>query len=302
MKHFVISIDGGGVGAVIPARILERLQAFRPGLFNAVSVVGGTSAGGIVAGAIASGLPMSRVVDLFQRHSRRIFKRRFWRTLVTVFGWFGAKYSPDFLNSILRDVFGGVRLGELTKKIVLPAVQLDMPTIDSGVHWDAREFTNYPNDRQLLDVLLTDAIMATTAAPTIFPTHRIASVGNFADGGLYAANPLAVTVSRIREHDANPEIVVLSLGCGVAVRSMPIGNLGKYTWARRGLSLLLDVPSRAAVRHINVWPCVRMFRINPIIPADYALDNAAAVPALYDVANWLDLSSVLDWLTIHWKD
>ena len=84
----VLAIDGGGVGGIIPARILERLYAIDPRVIDNADLVAGTSTGGLIALGLARGLSPAELCDVYQNHAREIFsstcrrRRAVWREVV----------------------------------------------------------------------------------------------------------------------------------------------------------------------------------------------------------------------------
>src|SRR5712692_9506401 len=77
----IVSLDGGGMRGVYTATYLGELaDAFaRKRRIPALDVgkgfdlIAGTSTGGIVACALAAGIPLRAVVSLYQEHGRAIF-------------------------------------------------------------------------------------------------------------------------------------------------------------------------------------------------------------------------------------
>jgi patatin-like phospholipase/acyl hydrolase len=60
----ILSLDGGGIRGVLTASLLERLEEKQPGFLTMVDLFAGTSTGGILALALASGMT-AEVRDLY---------------------------------------------------------------------------------------------------------------------------------------------------------------------------------------------------------------------------------------------
>src|SRR5918999_371 len=72
----ILSIDGGGVRGVIPALALAALERVngKP-VREQFDFLAGTSAGALVAGAMAAGMPAERLVRLYMDESPGLFRR-----------------------------------------------------------------------------------------------------------------------------------------------------------------------------------------------------------------------------------
>ncbi len=120
--------------------------------------------------------------------------------------------------------------------------------------WRARESA----DR---DASMVDVGMATSAAPTYFPSHEIAE-RVLIDGGVFAANPVVAAVTEaLKRRDDTPtdlaprELLVVSLGTGqyeVGFEQRKVRRWGRigWVWPRHGepalISTFLDGQSDAA--------------------------------------------------------
>src|SRR5450432_4171345 len=97
----ILSIDGGGIRGIIPARILAHIEELtnRP-IASLFDLVAGTSTGGILALGLTipkfPGRPLyaaQEFVAMFEREGPRIFSRSVVRTLVTSDSLVWKKYS-----------------------------------------------------------------------------------------------------------------------------------------------------------------------------------------------------------------
>lgn len=94
-----------------------------------------------------------------------------------------AKYSPDGLRSVLTERFGERTLGDLKHRVLIPTVNYSK---GSGQFFKTPHTPQFSQD---FKHKLVDVGMATAAAPTYFPLHRIGEEGVFADGGLVGNSP-----------------------------------------------------------------------------------------------------------------
>jgi len=220
MRPFrVLSIDGGGIRGLYTAVLLHGLAqrnarmndqpTDRLDLGHAFDMVVGTSTGAILATAIASGVALEDVIQLYRGRSSAIFSdptpppqerlrllRWLWRHKCR------AASTPQALQDALQDVLGGETVGEMYQR---RGVALCVPTIDveSQKSWVYK--TPHDKDGRRLqrdnDYRLVDVCMSSAAAPIVFPLHGVAkpndvgeNINWFVDGGLWANNPVMVAM------------------------------------------------------------------------------------------------------------
>ncbi len=225
----VLSLDGGGMRGIYTAAFLSRLidqfarirnePALDLGL--GFDLITGTSTGAIVGCALAVGRPMSEIVALYREHGPKIFPHRLTGKRSAVyrasqgdrFVRAGDKALRNALVAVLHhttmlDVFTGRGIS-----LSIPAVLMSehrawvfKKTPKSGVRDD-----RYP---------LVDVCMATSAAPIYRSLAAIKDPNTpggplqvFADGGLWANNPIMVgLVDALTIAEPGRPIEIFSLG------------------------------------------------------------------------------------------
>ena len=225
----VLSLDGGGMRGIYTAAFLDRLvaqQAARTGnkeldIGLGFDLICGTSTGAIVASAAAIGCPLGRVVDLYRKQGAGIFPHRITGKLSVMYRVFNrrrfVRLGDRALRSALAAEFGKVTMSDVFKK---RSISLSVPTVDMSTHrsWVFKRtpVSGVRDD----DYKLVDICMASSAAP-IF--RSLAAIDNpnrdqharkvFADGGLWANNPVmvAMTDALAMASDDQP-IEIFSLG------------------------------------------------------------------------------------------
>ena len=213
----VLSLDGGGMRGVYTAAYLKSVtEAFARRRGVAALDVGagfdlivGNSTGGIIASALAKGVPLEEVVNLYREHGQRVFRRPVPTKL-------SLKTFPEFINDLimrrdalargdqaLREALEGI-LGETTLAEVYMerGVALAVPVVEMSRHRGWVFKTPHFKDTTGRDdgYALVDVCMATSAAPVYRSMARIASQdgqqpsGMFVDGGLWANNPVMISL------------------------------------------------------------------------------------------------------------
>ena len=240
----ILSLDGGGLRGLITAVLLERLEASRPGFLASVDLVAGTSTGGILALALAKGLPPSTLATIYLGQGETIFNRPLSRRLGSLLGVARAKYDNDGLAGVLKRFFGDTRLYHLDKRVAVTAFDLD-DEANLGRTWRPKVFHNYPGEGTDRDELALDVALRTSAAPTYFP-----SVDGYVDGGVFANNPSMVALAQA--FDARyfgdgavrnlANVRLLSVGTGANLKHLAGARLdwGIAEWAAPLLSVLMD--------------------------------------------------------------
>lgn len=224
----ILSIDGGGVRGIFPAKVLADLEddlAARGGtrslLHEHFDLICGTSTGGIIALALALGIPAREILNLYLDHSKMIFgqKRNFFSRIVN------AAYDRKPLEEIVRQTFkyGGLpedpRLMDCKTNVCIPVYDLvqGSPSILKTKHHEA-----YVRDYHLPAYQVA---LATSSAPTYFDPYSASYIdlngakqflNNKVDGGVVVNNPTHVGIIEAQKAFGRPlhELRVLSIGTG----------------------------------------------------------------------------------------
>ncbi|OJW72867.1 MAG: hypothetical protein BGO68_00495 [Candidatus Amoebophilus sp. 36-38] len=222
-KFRILSIDGGGVRGIIPARILQAIEeeTGKP-IFELFDLVIGNSTGGLVALALVTPDSQGEVkyqardlVTFYKQQSGTIFYASWKHKIKTGWGLWGPKYNRKMLDQALENVFGTTQLSQTLKPALAISYSLDkiLPHV-----WT----THKALARIHKDYYLKDIAGATSAAPIYFSPkvlndeqgHTLHEV----DGGLWANNPEFTAVLGIRNmHQivANKDVLLISIGTGI---------------------------------------------------------------------------------------
>ena len=161
----ILTIDGGGIKGVFPASFLATVEdTIGDNIANYFDLIVGTSTGGIIALGLGLGLSAKEILDFYEESGPLIFGGN---RVLRYLRWLGmAKYNSDNLREKLTDCFGRKKLGDSTKRLVIPCLNLET----GAVH----VYKTAHHSRLLRDYKeeVVEVALATSAAPTYFPPHR----------------------------------------------------------------------------------------------------------------------------------
>ena len=225
----VLSLDGGGMRGIYTAAFLDRLVTYFArargvealDLGKGFDLITGTSTGAIVASALAVGKPLGDVVRLYEQHGPKIFPHRIKGTASAIYRALRGRAYVRAGDRALREALGEV-LGDVTMLDVYErrGISLSVPAVSMKTH-RAWVFKKTPKSGVRDDLYpLVDVCLASSAAPIY---RSLAAVDDpmadhgrkqvFADGGLWANNPVLVgLVDALMVADRERPIEIFSLG------------------------------------------------------------------------------------------
>jgi uncharacterized protein len=261
----ILCIDGGGIKGVFPASFLATVEdAIGGRVTDYFDLIAGTSTGGIIALGLGLGLSASEILQFYEALGPGIFKGSRIKRL-TALGF--SRYRNRSLKGALESIFGDNRLGDSSKRLVIPALNLE----NGEVH--VYKTAHHPRLERDYKEKAVDVALATAAAPTYFPVHRTAAAIPLLDGGIWANNPTGMAVVEAVGVLGWPResLRVLSLGC--TSEALSIGRArfvgrGAAYWATRIVGLFMTAQSFSSmgtayilVGHESV------FRVDPVVPS-----------------------------------
>lgn len=267
----VLALDGGGARGMFTAALLAGLEddIGRP-VVDHFNLVVGTSTGGVIGLALGAGLSPREILEFYVSEKDSIFADRLgWRAVRRVFA---AKYPSERLQGALQRILGPTLIGESKVPLVIPAYNLG----ENDVY--LFKTPHHPRLKRDHKVPMWAAAMATTAAPTFFPTFRLPTDHvRLVDGGVWANNPAMVGVTEAVSMFGCQlqDVRVLSLGTTTSLRTRRsrLDNAGLIRWARgpNVVDVLLTGQSAGAfaqVQHL-IGP-ENAHRLNPPAPDELA--------------------------------
>jgi len=211
----ILSLSGGGFMGLYTACVLAELEQEigRP-IASCFDLMAGTSVGGIIALGLAAEVQAGAIRNAIAVDGPKIFSRRpplqgmLAKRMALMSNAFHAKYRAAALKATITSIVGETKkLGHLHHRVMVPAVNL---TKGAPQVFKTDHHRSFQRDWRLKVV---DVALATSAAPTFFPLHKIGGE-LFADGGLYANSPDHLALHEAEYFLAQPlkEIWILSIG------------------------------------------------------------------------------------------
>lgn len=276
----ILSIDGGGIKGVFPASFLAALERHLPNPIGSYfDLIVGTSTGGIIALGLGLGFKAGELLGFYEKHGPEIFGGN--RLYLWLRHWGLAKYDSEPLRNALKQYFGDKPLGESKARLVIPSMNVE--TGEVYIYKTA----HHPRFASDYRVPATDVAMATSAAPTYFPTYSSSSSVPLVDGGVWANNPMGMAVVEALGYLGWPKesLRVLSIGC--TSEPFDIGfrrkfALGLLPWARKATDLFMAGQSSGALGTAYVLAGhERVMRINRMVKEGrFGLDTSKEISSL----------------------
>ena len=270
----VLSLDGGGMRGLYTATLISSLASSLRGkpvdIGSVFDVIVGTSTGGILATALAIGVPIQEVIELYRSVGPSIFVdpqpqpslanlkfpegsklgklwwfirhgKSIWRDpFVQWCRRNASKAANDSgpLRAELTRLFGTMTFGQLYEKRQIGLCMAAVKILDEKL----RVFKTPHIGTKNYDVNLTlvDACMATSAAPLYLPLAEVPnpqmpdSYEIYADGGLAVNNPVMIGLIEALQIVGNSgrQIEIFSVG----TCSAPEGAVVSRTELNRGIA------------------------------------------------------------------
>lgn len=314
MPYRILSFDGGGIGGLFTAAVLDRLAAAFPPLLPKCDLLAGTSTGGIIAIALAAGKTPADLVNLYARNGKKIFDDSFWDDITDLGAAVGSDYDNRNLKKILNAELGETTtLSQLKKRILVPTFDLDpfdahslegtaLPVSEPRI-WKPKFFHNFPGSDTDGAQLAVHVALRTSAAPTYFPAFQ-----GFIDGGVVANNPSMAAVAtaldpRCADQDLK-DLVLLSISTGSDEKFIKGESLdwGWGQWARPLVSIMIS--GVMGVAHFQCKQILgdRYQRLDRVFDRPVQLDDTkpATLAYLQQQAGLVNISTVVQWLQQRW--
>lgn len=316
----VLSLDGGGIRGLYTASILQRLlNRYGDGnkdLGRGFDLIAGTSTGGILAMALASGVPVAKIIQLYKEAGPRIFTKPAPDTLWAKIRWATTSIGkPANCNSVLKSelkqIFHEQTIKDLwdERGIGLCLTSVNLTTHRAQVFKTPHiENKNADNSRKLVDICL-----ATSAAPIILPIGQSNDPDDpdrkeyHVDGGLWANNPILVALTEAMQlSETSQDIEIISVGTcqnstgNILDPKKENGGLAYWNFGIKPLSISLEAQSHgylhiakfladSLTKHGKNCKVLRLYESSPSAEQSKHLGldkaNAQSIKVLLDLAS-----------------
>lgn len=321
MKYLILALDGGGVKILLQWTILKRIITKFPNFLDNVTIFAGTSAGSMLAGALAAN-KMEDINELINvKTISSVFERTYTQEIKSLWGTIHAKYDNHNLKELLDKTFGGLKICELPRAVFIPSFAINAEDDKHVAKHNLEHITNpesptwmncrckrwhnifFHNLREKLnasettknDVVVAEAILKSGAAPYYFPI-----AGNCVDGGLAHNNPSMAVLSHLLALKIPIEdIYIFSLGSGEKPTEYNVqdnSSVGLYNWAPYLMDMIFDANMEACVHSCHEILQDRFHRESPLLSEAIALDGYKQGELLIKMGEEADLTETFKWI------
>lgn len=243
----ILSIDGGGIRGIIPAKILALLEEelsrrdMSPHICDYFDMICGTSTGGIIAVGLGLGMPASDILKMYIENAEAIFPHNTWKSKLCNVLRGKSLYERDALKGLIKDAYekaAGIspaRLGHSHTRLCIPVYDAHK----GAMH--VFKTSHHPELIREYQMPAVDVAMSTAAAPVYFDSYNFEyspinggqkmSYSNIVDGGIMANNPTLIGYTEAVQSlkVSVGDLAILSLGTGTnLLRDLPKTLTAKY--------------------------------------------------------------------------
>lgn len=284
LRFQVLSLDGGGIKGLFSAVVLAKLEEdLGVNVVDHFDLIVGTSTGGIIALGLGAGLSPKEIVQFYVEHGPSIFRRP---NCVAKSQWlWRRKYPHGPLKQALIECFGETKLSDSRRMLVIPSYNLDKDEVYLF------KTPHHPRLNRDGKEPFWKVGLATSAAPTFFPSCTEIDQIRLIDGGVWANNPTMVGVVESAGMLGRPldSIVVLSIGTTSPVSNRPsrLEHGGLWQWKSAAIDIALRGQSHGVQGQAqHLLSRDRVVRLDPMVSDSlFALDKLNVERLLSEAAH-----------------
>ncbi|EMD45200.1 patatin family phospholipase [Entamoeba histolytica KU27] len=289
-KYRIISLDGGGVKALMQLYVLDRLEEEFPGFLARTSLFCGVSASSLLSTQFALGCDIKTAIRLFELITKYVFIRRIGG------GVYGPLYTSKYMLKYLQVFYRDRRLGDLPRNVFFISVCAKAPRMASVL------FNNFNEENS--NIKLVDACMRSSSAPIYFDSYE-----GYLDGALFENNPVTcafpVLFGRNGGINLKPkDVVCFSISTGAP--NMPYIDQNEYQkagflkWAPRTLDLFQYARRNMSTVIGHELLGERYFRLDPKMPNNLRLDRISDCDKIIECGKTIDITNLKEWIKKYW--
>lgn len=292
-----LSTQGGGIRGINQCTLLtfielalKQITGEDKSIAEYCDGFAGCSVGSIVATLLAIGknfngedkhIKASEILQMLYNEGKNVFRKN----MCSFGGFVRSKYTSAglerLLNDKLEDIFGfRPKLSDVHKPLIVNSAEVDTNRTILFKSESAKK-------RTFADYYIDDVILASTAAPSYFPSHIMWNISgtkrlNCTDGGITGHNnPSLLLKNELPKWntDSNSSNIIINIGTGTKHLNEQRMNIKKkngiLTWPFTDFfGTILDVPSDATEYTIRTDKSVNYINMNAdLVYADSAMDN-----------------------------
>lgn len=247
----ILCVDGGGIRGLISVRTIAAIEAKlaerlgeKARIADYFHLFSGTSTGGLIALALTAPREISsdELASFYTKDGPAIFDRSLVQEATNPWGAVGPLYGLTELRRSVEANLGTSKISEATRDLLVTSYDMTKRQPFFFKRWKALEAGGY-------DPPIADAALATSAAPTYFPSHGIKLPGEdeeraLVDGGVFANDPaiaaIAEALGRASDEPAAlslEDLFVVSIGTGRFVTGFSqkeVSGWGALGWVAGG--------------------------------------------------------------------
>lgn len=247
----ILCVDGGGIRGLISVLVIAEIEkrlSEKLGRTVRMSdffhLFSGTSTGGLIALSLTapSQVSAAELASFYTEDGPKIFDRDLLDVATNPWGSTGPLYHLTPLRKSIEDRLGTSTLSEAVRDLLVTSYDMTKRQPFFFKRWKAREPEGF-------NPPIADAALATSAAPTYFPSHEIHLPGEadgraLVDGGVFAANPAIAAIAEALGRSSDEpaaltleDLFVVSIGTGrfeTGFSQSQVSGWGKLGWIAGG--------------------------------------------------------------------
>jgi uncharacterized protein len=317
----ILALDGGGIRGILTLGYLGEMESLlraRTGnnamvLSDYFDLIGGTSTGSIIAAALACGMSVKQLNELYRKLGNSVFESKFYRK-----GLFVPKFPSEPVHKALEENLG--KDTTLDGDRIKTGLMVMAKRLDTGSPWPLHNHPDARYAKQDGALLLSQVVRASTAAPTYFEPEAITiasrdgkeTKGAFVDGGVSPFNDPALQMLMLaalhghgfRWQTGKDKLLLISVGTGTYKATSTTEELLDMAPALQGVKALQSLMDDCARMNHGMlqWltNCLTPWTIDRAVE-DMQLDSKAgpqlATYARYNVLleqNWLKTNVAIE--------